>query len=67
MAVQIRDYEVKKYKNWMAETEHNLPLLMKKTLLDKITSEKQIQAELVYILYYLLTYPSYSVLCKIQI
>ncbi|XP_029296329.1 dynein heavy chain 10, axonemal [Cottoperca gobio] len=47
MAVQIREYEGKKYKHWMAETECSLPLLMKETLLVMSTSENQIQAELV--------------------
>ncbi|XP_044053526.1 dynein axonemal heavy chain 10 isoform X1 [Siniperca chuatsi] len=46
MAVQIRDYEVKKYMYWMAETERKLPLLMKKPLLASITSENLIQTEL---------------------
>lgn len=55
MAVHIRDYEVNKYENWMAETERKLPLLMKKTLLATITSEIQIQAEPVCISHYLLT------------
>lgn len=56
MAVQIKDYEEKKYAYWMAETERTLPLLLKKTLLVMITREDQIKAELVCISHYLLTY-----------
>lgn len=59
MAVKIKDYEEKKYEYWMAETERSLPLLMKKTLLVMITSKNQIQAELVCISRYLLTYNCY--------
>ncbi|XP_035496799.2 dynein axonemal heavy chain 10-like [Scophthalmus maximus] len=43
VALQFRDYEVKKYERWLAETEHNLPLLMKKALL---VTEHQIPATL---------------------
>lgn len=50
MAVKIRDYELKKYEVWLAETESNLPLLMKKTLLATINCEDQVHAELVCIL-----------------
>ncbi|KAL7391500.1 hypothetical protein ABVT39_010104 [Epinephelus coioides] len=46
IAVKFRDYEVKKYEHWLAETECTLPLLMKKHLLVMITSENQNQAEL---------------------
>ncbi|XP_031164939.2 dynein heavy chain 10, axonemal [Sander lucioperca] len=46
MALQLTDYEKKKYDYWLAKTEHNLPLLMKKTLFVMITDENQIQAEL---------------------
>uniref|UniRef100_A0A4W6GCG3 Dynein axonemal heavy chain 10 n=1 Tax=Lates calcarifer TaxID=8187 RepID=A0A4W6GCG3_LATCA len=42
----IRDYEVKKYEQWTAETECNLPLLMKKPLLVMIITENQTQEEL---------------------
>uniref|UniRef100_A0A3B5A058 Dynein heavy chain tail domain-containing protein n=1 Tax=Stegastes partitus TaxID=144197 RepID=A0A3B5A058_9TELE len=34
LALRIKDYEVNKYECWQEETEQNLPLLMKKTLLD---------------------------------
>lgn len=60
MAVNIREYEVKKYELWLAETECNLPLLLKKTLLLNINCENQVHAELVSIfsliilLYYLI-------------
>lgn len=47
MAVKIKQYELQKYEYWMAETKHNLPLLLKKPLLVMITSENQIQADLV--------------------
>ncbi|XP_044232976.1 dynein axonemal heavy chain 10 isoform X2 [Thunnus albacares] len=47
MAVKIRDYEAKKYEFWLAETERNLPLLLKKTLLETINCENQVHAELV--------------------
>lgn len=63
MALQIRDYEVKKYEHWVAEAEHNLPLLMKKTLL--ITSENQTQVEQVCVFCCLLAYN--SILCKTEI
>ncbi|TKS80370.1 Dynein heavy chain 10, axonemal [Collichthys lucidus] len=33
MAVQLRDYAVKKYEDWLAKAKHMIPLLMKKTLL----------------------------------
>nr|XP_046243361.1 dynein axonemal heavy chain 10 [Scatophagus argus] len=46
IAVQIRNYELKKYDCWVAETERNLPLLMKKPLLVMIASESQIQTGL---------------------
>lgn len=64
MAMQIRDYEERKYAHWVAETEFNLPLLMKKPILVMITTENQIQAELVFISHYLLTYNCCSVFCK---
>lgn len=66
MAMKIRDYEVKKYEYWMAETERNLPLLIKKPLLIMITSKSQIQAELVCISRCLLSCNCYSILCKMQ-
>ncbi|XP_031712248.1 dynein heavy chain 10, axonemal [Anarrhichthys ocellatus] len=46
MSIRIKNYEEKKYEYWLAETESNLPLLMKKPLLVMITSENQIPAEL---------------------
>lgn len=63
IAVKFRDYEVKKYEHWLAETECTLPLLMKKHLLVMITSENQNQAELVCISRYLFAYNCYLVLC----
>uniref|UniRef100_A0A3P8UAE7 Dynein axonemal heavy chain 10 n=1 Tax=Amphiprion percula TaxID=161767 RepID=A0A3P8UAE7_AMPPE len=45
MARHIKDYEVEKYECWLHETECNLLLAMKKTLLVMITSENQVQAE----------------------
>uniref|UniRef100_A0A3Q1G9E8 Dynein axonemal heavy chain 10 n=1 Tax=Acanthochromis polyacanthus TaxID=80966 RepID=A0A3Q1G9E8_9TELE len=44
MAQHIKDYEVEKYECWLDETESNLPLVMKKTLLVMINSENQVQA-----------------------
>ncbi|KAF3695797.1 Dynein heavy chain 10, axonemal Axonemal beta dynein heavy chain 10 Ciliary dynein heavy chain 10 [Channa argus] len=41
IAVQMREYEQKKYEDWLAKTERNLPLLMKKPLL--VTNENLIQ------------------------
>uniref|UniRef100_A0A3B4UD57 Dynein axonemal heavy chain 10 n=1 Tax=Seriola dumerili TaxID=41447 RepID=A0A3B4UD57_SERDU len=41
-----RDYEVNNYNNWVAETERNLQLLMKKPLLVNINTEDQTQAQL---------------------
>uniref|UniRef100_A0A672JPG1 Dynein heavy chain tail domain-containing protein n=1 Tax=Salarias fasciatus TaxID=181472 RepID=A0A672JPG1_SALFA len=49
LAVQLKEYEKKTYECWFAETEHNLPLLMKKTLLANTTSDNPVQAEVVYI------------------
>ncbi|XP_056232067.1 dynein axonemal heavy chain 10 [Seriola aureovittata] len=46
MALKIRDYEVNNYNNWVAETERNLQLLMKKPLLVNINTEDQTQAQL---------------------
>ncbi|KAM3867513.1 dynein axonemal heavy chain 10 [Diretmus argenteus] len=48
---QMRDYEVKKYECWREETEQNLPLLMKRSVLALVTSsevvkENQGQAEM---------------------
>lgn len=65
--MQIRDYEVKKYEQWTAETECNLPLLMKKPLLVMIITENQTQEELVFNSFYLITFMSYTVLCKMHI
>lgn len=45
MALKIRDYKVKKYEHWTAETERNLPLLIKMPLLLIVTSKSPIQAE----------------------
>lgn len=45
IGTQIRDYEKNKYSCWQAETEHTLPLLMKKPLL--VTHEQAIPGELV--------------------
>ncbi|KAM9858629.1 dynein axonemal heavy chain 10 [Aulostomus maculatus] len=47
LAMKIKNYEVKKYECWLVDTEHNLPLLMKKTLLVMISKENQVQTELV--------------------
>lgn len=47
MALKLRDYELKKYGQWRAETESRLPLLMKKPLLAVITSEGRSQHDLV--------------------
>ncbi|KAK2837261.1 hypothetical protein Q5P01_014473 [Channa striata] len=44
IAVQMREYEEKKYEDWLARTERHLPLLMKKPLL--VTNESQSQLEL---------------------
>ncbi|XP_054466216.1 dynein axonemal heavy chain 10 [Anoplopoma fimbria] len=41
MSMKIKNYEVKKYETWLAETEWNLPLLMKNSLLLINTSENQ--------------------------
>uniref|UniRef100_A0A4W6G9Y8 Dynein axonemal heavy chain 10 n=1 Tax=Lates calcarifer TaxID=8187 RepID=A0A4W6G9Y8_LATCA len=49
MAMQIRDYEVKKYEQWTAETECNLPLLMKKPLLDVRPAEGSLQRDVQYL------------------
>ncbi|KAK9522770.1 hypothetical protein VZT92_019216 [Zoarces viviparus] len=46
MSMRIKNYEENKCNYWLAETESNLPLLMKKNLLVVITSENQIPAEL---------------------
>lgn len=45
MALKIRDYKVKKFEHWTAETERNLPLLIKMPLLLIVTSKSPIQAE----------------------
>lgn len=47
MALKLRDYELKKYGQWKAETESRLPLLMKRPLLAVITSEGHTQHDLV--------------------
>lgn len=54
-AVKFLDFEGKKYEQWMAATERNLPMLMNKPLL-VITSESQSQGEPVRIFLCLLTY-----------
>ncbi|XP_069379878.1 dynein axonemal heavy chain 10 isoform X1 [Paralichthys olivaceus] len=46
VAIQFRDYELKKHEHWLVETEHKLPLLMKKSLLVMITTQNQIPAKL---------------------
>lgn len=51
MALKLRDYEVKKYGQWKAETETKLPLLMKRPLLAMITSEGHAQVDLVCIMH----------------
>uniref|UniRef100_A0A8D3BG74 AAA+ ATPase domain-containing protein n=1 Tax=Scophthalmus maximus TaxID=52904 RepID=A0A8D3BG74_SCOMX len=43
VALQFRHYEMETYEHWLAVTDHNLPLLIKKNLL---VTEKQIPAEL---------------------
>lgn len=40
MALKLIDYELKRFDHWKAETEHSLPLLMKRPLLALLTSEK---------------------------
>ncbi|XP_037633762.1 dynein heavy chain 10, axonemal [Sebastes umbrosus] len=45
MAMQFKDYQIKKYENWLAETECNLPLLMKKSLLVISTSGNQVEMD----------------------
>lgn len=47
MALMLRDYEMKKYDQWKAETERSLPLLMKRPLLALIKSESHVQLDLV--------------------
>lgn len=47
MSMKIRDYSEKKYETWRAETERNLPLLMKNTLLVLVTSVNKSQEKLV--------------------
>lgn len=47
MALTLRDYEMKKYDQWKAETERSLPLLMKRPLLAMIKSESHAQLDLV--------------------
>lgn len=64
MAMTIKDYEVEKYKHWMAETERNLPSLIKKHLLVMVTSNSQNHEEVVCISRCLLTCNSHSVLYK---
>lgn len=55
---------MKKYEQWLAETERNLTLLMKKTLL--VTNENLLQAGLVCLYVLLFTYLRYSIICKIH-
>ncbi|KAM6964967.1 dynein axonemal heavy chain 10 [Aplochiton taeniatus] len=38
VGMRMKDYEVKKYECWKEETEHTLPLLMKRTLLAVVNS-----------------------------
>lgn len=40
MALKLIDYELKKFDHWKVETEHSLPMLMKRPLLAVLTSEK---------------------------
>lgn len=47
MALTLRDYELKKYDQWKAETKRSLPLLMKRPLLTMITSENLAKLDLV--------------------
>lgn len=47
MALKLRDYELKKYGQWKAETESRLPLLMKRPLLAVIPSEDHTHRDLV--------------------
>lgn len=62
MAEQLKDYEAAKYESWMAETEHNLPSLMKKPILAMVTSKNSTQTELVCVIcYFLITVVSYIV------
>ncbi|XP_071339029.1 dynein axonemal heavy chain 10 [Trachinotus anak] len=46
MALKLKDYEISNYETWVTQTEHNLPLLMKKPLLVMITTQDRIQSEL---------------------
>ncbi|XP_033947329.1 dynein axonemal heavy chain 10 [Pseudochaenichthys georgianus] len=46
MALKIRDYKVKKFEHWTAETQRNLPKLMKNTLLVVSADENQVEAKL---------------------
>lgn len=55
MALTLRDYEMKKYDQWKAETERSLPLLMKRPLLAMIKSESHAQLDLVCITHHLNT------------
>uniref|UniRef100_A0A669FBB8 Dynein axonemal heavy chain 10 n=1 Tax=Oreochromis niloticus TaxID=8128 RepID=A0A669FBB8_ORENI len=56
MAEQLKDYEAAKYESWMAETEHNLPSLMKKPILAMVTSKNSTQTELVCGLRYIVNF-----------
>lgn len=47
MALKLRDYELKKYGQWKAETESRLPVLMKRPLLAVISSQGHPQPGLV--------------------
>lgn len=47
VALKLRDYELKKYSQWKAETESRLALLMKRPLLAVITSEGRTHHDLV--------------------
>lgn len=47
MALKLRDYQLKKYEQWKAETERRLPLLMKKPLLAIASCESHSQLDLV--------------------
>ncbi|XP_076006843.1 dynein axonemal heavy chain 10 [Genypterus blacodes] len=46
VATRMRHYEILKYEHWQSDTEMNLPLLMKRTLLDMTTTENQGQPDM---------------------
>ncbi|XP_057687718.1 dynein axonemal heavy chain 10-like isoform X2 [Corythoichthys intestinalis] len=47
LAKKMSDYAMKKYKSWIADTECNLPVLLKTPVLDIIVNESQFQGELI--------------------